>query len=188
MTDLLRWISFNLRYLGKPPWDTHTSPPELLEFITHHPAGKALDLGCGAVTNLLTLAKTGWEVCGVDYIWLAVLQARTRLKKVGIEAKVFCCDVVNIGFLEQKFDLILDIGCFHGLSKNQKDRYRQNLDRLLNTNGSFLICAYLQNGSNNFGFNEIDFSEFCLQFRFNWRKDGIGQLERPSAWMQFDKK
>ena len=188
MNDLYRWISFNLRYLGKPPWDTYASPPELLDFIALHPAGKALDLGCGTGTNLLTLAKTGWEVCGVDYIWLAALQARTRLKKVGIKAKVFCRDVVNIDFLVQKFDLILDIGCFHGLSTTQKNRYRQNLNRLLNNGGSFLIYAYLQNGSNKFGFNEIDFLEFCLQFHFNWRKDGIGRLERPSAWMLFDKK
>jgi SAM-dependent methyltransferase len=188
MTDLYRWISFNLRYLGKPSWDTQTSPLELLEFIAHHAVGKALDLGCGTGTNLLTLAKTGWEVCGVDYIWLAVLQARTRLKKVGIEAKVFCRDVLNIDFLKKKYDLILDIGCFHGLSKNQKDCYRQNLNRLLNTDGSFLIYAYLQNGPSNFGFSEIDFSVFCSQFHFNWRKDGIGRLERPSMWMQFDKK
>jgi cyclopropane fatty-acyl-phospholipid synthase-like methyltransferase len=188
MKDLLRRISFILRYLGKPPWDTHISPPELLEFMTHHPPGKALDLGCGTGTNMLTLAQAGWEVCGIDYIWSAVLQARTRLKKVGIEAKVFCCDAVDIDFLEQKFDLILDIGCFHGLSINQKDKYLQNLNRLINSNGSFLIYAYLQNGSSNFGFNEIDFSEFCLQFHLNWRRDGIGRLKRPSAWMQFDKK
>lgn len=188
MRALLRWISFNLRYLGKPPWDTHTSPPELLEFVAHNSAGKALDLGCGTGTNLLTLAQIGWKVSGVDYIWLAVYKARMRLKKDGIEAKVYCRDVLNIDFLEQKFDLILDIGCFQGLSKNQKERYRQNLNRLLNTNGSFLIYAYLQHGTNNFGLNEDDFKNFYLQFHLNWRKDDIGRLNRPSAWMQFENK
>jgi SAM-dependent methyltransferase len=188
MTNLYRWISFNLRYLGEPPWDTFISPPELIEFIAQHSAGKALDLGCGTGTNLLTLAMAGWDVCGVDYIWLAVLHARNRLNKAGIEAKVFCRDVVNIDMFEQKFDLILDIGCYHGLSNNQKDGYRKNLNRLLNINGSFLIYAYLQNGPSSFGFSDFDFSEFCLRFHFNWRKDGIGRQERPSAWMQFDKK
>ena len=188
MGDFLRYFSFNLRYLSKPPWDTQTSPPELLEFIHSHPAGNALDLGCGTGTNLLTLAQTGWGICGVDYVWLAVLKARTRLKKAGIEARVYCADVVDIDFLKQKFDLILDIGCFHGLSRNHKVKYMQNLNRLLNNPGSFLIYAYLQNGLNNFGLNEMDFSEFCLQFQLGWRKDGTGRFERPCSWMQFDKK
>jgi SAM-dependent methyltransferase len=187
MAELNRWISFNLQYLGKPPWDTQASPPELIEFIDLHPAGKALDLGCGTGTNLATLAQAGWEVCGVDFIWLAVLKARNRLKKVGINKGVYCRDVINIDFINQKFDLILDIGCYHGLSKMQKESYRQKLYRLLNYKGSFLIYAYLQQGSNNFGFNEEDFSTFSKLFQLKWRKDGIGRFDRPSSWMQFDR-
>ena len=187
MAELMRWISFNIRYLGKPPWDTQISPPELIEFIVHHRAGWVLDLGCGTGTNLVTLARSGWKVCGVDYIWLAVLKARIRLKKVGINNGVFCRDVVNIDSIHQKFDLILDIGCYHGLSEKQKENYRQNLDRLLNHKGSFLLYAYLQQGSNYFGFNNIDFSTLGKLFHLKWRKDGIGRFDRPSAWMQYDR-
>lgn len=188
MAELIRWISFNLRYLGRPPWDTRTSPPELIEFIANHHFGMALDLGCGTGTNLLTLAQAGWKVCGVDFVWLAVTKARNRLKKVGINNGVFCQDVVNIDFINQKFDLILDIGCYHGLSKNQKERYRQNLDRLLNHKGSFLIYAYLQQGLNNFGFCEEDFSTLGRLFHLKWCKNGLGRFDQPSAWMQFDRK
>ncbi len=188
MAEFNRWISFNLRYLGKPSWDTQTSPPELIEFIAQHRVGRALDLGCGTGTNLVTLAKVGWEVCGVDFIWLAVLKAKNRLKKVGIINGVYCRDVVNIGFINQKFDLILDIGCYHGLSKYQKESYRQNLDRLLNHKGSFLIYAYLQQGSNNFGFNHEDSSALSELFHLEWRKDGNGRFDRPSTWMQFDRR
>ncbi len=72
MAGSFHWISFNFCYLGKPAWDTRTSPPELLEFINHHVAGKALDLGCGTGTDMPTLVQSGWEVCGMDDIWLAV--------------------------------------------------------------------------------------------------------------------
>jgi SAM-dependent methyltransferase len=187
MIGLLRWISFNLRYLGKPPWDTNISPPELIEFIESHPAGKALDLGCGTGTNMLTLDRSGWKVYGIDYIWLAVVKARARLKKSGVEGKVYCHDVVDLDFLEQKFDLILDIGCYHGLSENQKESYRKNLNRLVNHKGSFLIYAYLQQGSNTFGFTEEDSKTLGSLFNLKWRKDGIGRFDRPSAWMQFDR-
>ena len=41
---MLRRLSFNFWYFRKPPWDSGISPPELLEFIQTHPAGKAIDL------------------------------------------------------------------------------------------------------------------------------------------------
>src|SRR5689334_21905005 len=52
---MLRRLSFNLWYFRNPPWDSGISPPELLEFIQTHPAGKAIDLGCGTGTNVITL-------------------------------------------------------------------------------------------------------------------------------------
>lgn len=41
--NIFRWITFNLWYFRRPPWDTRVSPPELLEFIAAHPPGRALD-------------------------------------------------------------------------------------------------------------------------------------------------
>ncbi len=59
---MFRRLAFNFWYFRKPPWDSGISPPELLEFIRTHPAGKAIDLGCGTGTNVITLAKAGWQV------------------------------------------------------------------------------------------------------------------------------
>ncbi len=56
---LPRWLQFNLRYLGNPPWDTGVSPPELLAIIAEKQPGRALDLGCGTGTNLLTHGGKG---------------------------------------------------------------------------------------------------------------------------------
>src|SRR3989304_5467809 len=33
-----RRLTFNLWYNWKPPWDTGISPPELIDFISRHPA------------------------------------------------------------------------------------------------------------------------------------------------------
>ena len=79
---------FNLKYLGKPRWDTGISPPELLDFLKDTSPGRALDLGCGTGTNLLTLANTGWEVTGVDLAGLSVIKARRKLRKSGFRGRI----------------------------------------------------------------------------------------------------
>ena len=54
---MLRRLNFTFWYYFHPPWDSGISPPELLEFIEQHPAGRAIDLGCGTGTNVVTLAQ-----------------------------------------------------------------------------------------------------------------------------------
>lgn len=73
-----RWIRFNLLSLGRPPWDTGVSPTELNAYLSSNEPGRALDVGCGTGTNLLTMAQKGWEVVGMDIAWLSVVRARRK--------------------------------------------------------------------------------------------------------------
>ena len=75
---MFRRLAFNIWYFRKPPWDSGISPPELLEFIRTRPAGKAIDLGCGTGTNVITLAKAGWQVTGVDFALRAIHMAKNN--------------------------------------------------------------------------------------------------------------
>jgi SAM-dependent methyltransferase len=111
-----RWLMYNLLYVGRPAWDTGVSPSELIELLDQTPPGIALDVGCGTGTNLLTMAEKGWQVTGLDFAWLSVLQARWKLRKAGINARVCQRDVSERLDLVGPFDLVLDIGCFHSLS------------------------------------------------------------------------
>ena len=67
MQNLLRRLEFQYLYFHRPPWDTGMSPPELMEFIETHEPGRAIDIGCGTGTNVITLAKAGWQVTGVEF-------------------------------------------------------------------------------------------------------------------------
>ncbi|MGB8252933.1 MAG: class I SAM-dependent methyltransferase, partial [Anaerolineaceae bacterium] len=131
MSSFFRRLYYALSYLGSPPWDTGISPPELLAFIETHPPGRALDLGCGTGTNLETLVEHGWQVSGADFSRRAVRLARRRLKLSGKNMNVFQGDVSQELAVEGKFDLILDIGCYHDLSPADRIGYLSNIIKRL---------------------------------------------------------
>lgn len=111
-----RWVLFNLRYFTKPRWDSGVSPPELNNYIAKTQPGRALDLGAGTGTNMVTLAASGWQIDGFEFALLALWSARNKMRKKNVKANIYFRDVVNMDFLHGPYDLILDIGCFHGLT------------------------------------------------------------------------
>ncbi|MGD2158455.1 MAG: methyltransferase domain-containing protein, partial [Anaerolineales bacterium] len=106
----LRQLNFNLWYYRKPPWDTGVSPPELIKFIEENPPGKAIDMGCGTGTNVITLAQHGWEAMGVDFVARAIAKAQRKAEKARVDVSFFVADVTKLDRVSNSFDLILDIG------------------------------------------------------------------------------
>jgi len=179
-------LFFNLWYLRKPPWDTGISPPELLDFIEHHPPGRALDLGCGTGTNVITLAQHGWQVTGVDFAARAVKQARKCVEEAGEQAELLVNDVIDLSDLTGPYDLILDIGCFHGLSQEGVVRYIKNLERLLAPGGYFLMYGFFKEpGKSGTGLEEMDLEAISALLEVVDRKDSTERGLRPSAWMTY---
>lgn len=187
MQRTLRWIFFNLKYFDRPPWDTGVSPPELQAFLQDHSPGRALDLGCGTGTNLLVMAEAGWEVCGVDYALRAVLSARRRLRRAGFghKARVISGDVTGMAGLTGRFDLVLDIGCYHGVNLPDRAAYRRNLQRWLAPGGFFLLYAHLADEvkPGGFGFSPADLAALMQDLVLVERQDSNDRWERRASWM-----
>lgn len=188
-----RFFDFNLRYLGDPPWDTGISPPELFNFLDSAKPGRALDLGCGSGTNLLTLAKHGWAVVGVDMAVIPVLKARTRLRDADIVGRVIRGDVTKDLDLKVPFDLVLDIGCYHALTSKGRVDYRKKLKSRLNPGGTFLLYAHRRTSPEELhGIDELDLQSFETYLNRQWRKDSPEKRPgsgggRPSTWVRFDR-
>jgi len=138
-----RRLFFSILYLGKPRWDTGISPPELLAFIESHPPGRALDLGCGTGTNVITLAKAGWQTSGVDFVPRAIRLARRKAQALGLQVDLRVGDASQMAGLDGPYDLVLDIGCFHSLQSQDRRRYIDNLVVRLATGGTFMVYGFL---------------------------------------------
>ena len=187
---MFRRLTFNLWYFRNPPWDTNISPPELFEFIQTHPAGKAIDIGCGTGTNVITLAKTGWDVTGVDFAPRAIKLAQQKLKRAGVQAEVSVNDVTKLNGITGPFDFAFDLGCFHGIAKEGRAQYLNQLDRILAPNGFWLLYAFLNPRTPHSGhwLDEADLNLISTRFILRSRRDGHDdKRNRSSSWFLFQK-
>lgn len=144
----MNWLRFWWRYArGHTPWDTGIVPPEVIALAGSLPPGRALDLGCGTGTSAIYLASRGWRVVGVDFVGPAIQMARrkARLARAQFPSMQldFCrADVTRLDFLDGPFDLVLDVGCFHGLDEAGRGRYAAHLARLTRPGATFVVYAF----------------------------------------------
>lgn len=187
---MFRRLSFSLWYFRNPPWDSGISPPELLEFIQTNPVGNAIDLGCGTGTNVITLARAGWQVTGVDFAPPAIRMAKKKIKNAGVHANLQVGDVTKLKDIPGPFDLALDLGCFHGLSQQGKRDYLTQLHRILAPNGFWLMYGFLNPGTlrSTTGLAEADISLISIRFTLLSRRAGFDEnRNKSSAWFLFQK-
>lgn len=187
--NFIRRLFFLWWYYRKPPWDTYQTPPELYRFIRDNPPGRALDLGCGTGTNVITLAQNGWQVTGVDFIPKPIRQARRRACRAGLQAQFHVADVTRMDGFSGAYDLILDIGCYQSLDLRGMAAYRTNIQRLLAPGGSFLIYLFFRtkDGLTGSGATEGNLTPFLDFMDLVERQDGTERGICPSAWLTYRK-
>jgi cyclopropane fatty-acyl-phospholipid synthase-like methyltransferase len=185
---MFRKMFFNLSYFQAPPWDSGISPPELMDFINHNPPGRALDLGCGSGTNVITLAQHGWQVTGIDFARRAIHLAQAKAKQAGVNVSLSVGDVTRLDTVQGPFDLILDIGCFHSIQGKGKIRYLGHVNRLLAPEGTYLMYGFLKEpGTSAPGLISEDIFNLTSTMQLVYRQDGRERGQRPSTWFTFKK-
>jgi SAM-dependent methyltransferase len=187
--NLFRRLLFQYWYFGQPPWDTGVSPPELYDFIQDHKPGRAIDIGCGTGTNVITLVNAGWNVTGVDFAPRAIRLAKQKASRAGVQAEFLVKDAAHLEEIQGPFDLALDLGCFHGIVQNRRGKYLEGLDRILAPGGYWLMYGFLKSDPDQTGTGlaEADLEQIAARLTLRWRRDGVDQRERASAWFLFQK-
>ena len=183
---MFRRLFFTLLYLGKPRWDTGISPPELLAFIESHPPGRALDLGCGTGTNVITLAQHGWQASGVDFVPRAIRLASRKAQALGLQVDLRVGDASQMTGLDGPYELVLDIGCFHGIKPAARRRYIDNLAARLAPGGTYLLYGFFADSDfNGTGITLEDLVNFGSRMTLVSRQDGLDRGEIRSTWFTY---
>jgi len=143
MTSVYKWM-YDLTYrISKPRWDSDVVPPEVTSLAEHNgERRRALDLGCGTGAHSIYLAQHGFTVVGVDFSSKAIEMARDKARRTGTAIDFRIGDVTRLEFLREPFDVVLDIGCFHGLDAAGRARYAGHLARLTRPGSAFLLWAF----------------------------------------------
>ena len=188
MQNVFRRLQFHYWYFKQPPWDTGISPPELLDFINTHSPGRAIDIGCGTGTNLITLARAGWKVTGVDFAPRAISLAKQKLRAQAIQANLQVSDATKLDGISGPFDLVFDVGCFHGIPPQGQTKYLDQLERILAPNGFWLMYGFLKPGAelSQTGLAEADIDRISARLTPLSRRNGQDTARRrSSAWFLF---
>lgn len=188
--NLFRRLFFHYWYFRQPPWDTGISPPELLEFIKSQPPGRAIDIGCGTGTNVITLARAGWKVSGVDFAPRAIQLAKQKIRNSGVLAELSVRDATKLSGIRGPFDFALDIGCFHSFTQNDQLKYLEQLDRILTPGGFWLLYGFFRPNADHAppGLLEADINHISSRMNLISRRNGFDSTRgRSSAWFLFQK-
>lgn len=187
--SLLQKIIFNLWYYRRPPWDSGISPPELLKFLDETPPGRAIDLGCGTGTNVITLVQRGWQATGVDFALRAINIANQKAKARNVKADFRVGDVTRLDGIIGPFDFALDLGCFHTLSPEGRGLYLNRLDEILAPGGFWLMYGFFtpSPAQTTRGLAPVDVDLIGRRFSLVSRQDGFDRKERTSAYFLFQK-
>ncbi|HUI38118.1 MAG TPA: class I SAM-dependent methyltransferase, partial [Thermoplasmata archaeon] len=103
------------------------------------PGSRVLDLGCGAGTNAIYLARSGFRTCGIDLAPGAIDAGRARARRAGLSIEFRVGDALQLPYERGTFGGLTDIGCFHTLPRALRPAYARELSRVLRPGGRYLL-------------------------------------------------
>jgi SAM-dependent methyltransferase len=144
-------VRMNVRYrilyqLGITPWEREQVPSQLQRLAAEWTQpGAALDVGCGTGRDAVYLARHGWAVTAIDSVPQALNAARARAKDAGVEVNWVQGDVTELlaAGVGEGCDLIVDRGCFHGLSDQGRRRCAREITNVAAPGAQLSMFAFV---------------------------------------------
>jgi SAM-dependent methyltransferase len=157
--------------LGFTPWDGHPQSATLRGLVEGPdalPPGSALDVGCGTGDASIYLAQQGWQVTGIDFVPKALDKARAKARAANVAVNFVQADVTHLSQagIGSGFELIVDNGCFHGMSAHDRDLYVNQIAAVAAPGARLVMVAFEPSGR--FGPTGVEQSEIERRFTPTW--------------------
>jgi cyclopropane fatty-acyl-phospholipid synthase-like methyltransferase len=155
---------WDLAYRSGAPWDSGVPADELMELVQggRVRVGRALDIGCGTGTNVLYLAEKGFDVTGVDISKVAVRKAAAKARERDLKCSFYVMNFLDteaVSRIFSTFDVVLDAGCFHSLSAQDRLRYKGSLKVISRAGSMYLLWCFLRGSRWSYGPRGVDQDE-----------------------------
>ena len=124
------------------PWFDSDPSPQVVRAVDEgflKPGTAVLDIGCGAGSNVLFLARRGFEAHGIDLSPDAVAAAKDRARAKALSVDVRVGDALAIDAADSRFAGAIDNGCFHGLPVRRRTEYSREVARIVRPGGAFVL-------------------------------------------------
>ena len=138
---------FDSVYQDVPPWDIDGAQPAMAALLAEFPpTGPVLDLGCGSGDLALHLARSGFEVLGIDFVDAAIEDAREKLRAcspeviAAVEFRV--ADALRPSLLQRSFGSVVDSGFYHLFPPDQCDRLVDEVASILVPGGRLYLHEF----------------------------------------------
>lgn len=112
------------------------------EFSKKWKPGKILDIGCGNCRNLIPFLKEGFVGYGIDFSEVMLENAKKRLGKEKVGAKLKLGSAEKLPFKKSNFDYCIFIASLHHLSEKGRKKALKEMKRVLKKNGKALITVW----------------------------------------------
>jgi SAM-dependent methyltransferase len=131
--------------LDRIPWNIATPPEILVTAITGNipRTSRAIELGCGAGNYTIYFSKMGYDFTGADISENAIRIAGNAASAAGAICKFVVADVTgDLSEFHSTFDLVYDWELLHHIFPENREKYIDNVDRLLNADGRYLSVCF----------------------------------------------
>jgi len=131
--------------LDKIPWNRMTPPEIFVATVKANTAktSKVIELGCGAGNYVIHFSKLGYDCTGVDISENAIRLAGISASTAGVDCRLIVADVTgDLSKWASTFAFAYDWELLHHIFPEDREKYADNVHRLLNAGGRYLSVCF----------------------------------------------